>query len=134
MNLLKLWIAAGLTVVACTAATEAPAPFEIPPQVVAAEPAAYLSYPLLADSVDAATASPSLSQSVSLSNAQLATPVPIRPQLLDRNAKDRAQIKSREIAKLATRGRFVAQVQYGVDVELGQVEEITGGVQVLARA
>src|SRR3990167_7852294 len=58
----------------------------------------------------------------------------IREMLVGKTAAARAAIKAREIAKLATRGRFVAQVQYGVDVELGQVEEITGGVQLLARA
>ena len=127
MNLLIVGGLMALT--ACTTTVEPFADLPATPNRITVAPAGdlTLAYPALV--------SVPLSRSESMAGAILTatTTEPILPQLTGHGAKDRARVKAREIAKLDTRGQFAA-AQYGNVIELGQAEEIVGGVQVLARA
>jgi len=55
----------------------------------------------------------------------------IRELLTNKTAKERADIKAREISKLDHKGRFVRS---GVEIEITDLQSIEGGVEVFARA
>ena len=58
----------------------------------------------------------------------------IKDLITNKNAKERAQIKSREIAKLDFSGLF-QNAYYGIDTQIiGEVKEIQGGIEFFAKA
>ena len=53
--------------------------------------------------------------------------------LKNKNAKEKADIKSKEIAKVDFRGEYTSQ-EYGIKIDIQSIKAIKGGVEVLARA
>ena len=59
--------------------------------------------------------------------------MPIKELLTGKTAKERAEIKSKEIAKLNPVGIY-ENAEYGVKVEIQSLKEIEGGIEIVARA
>ena len=57
----------------------------------------------------------------------------IKNLLKNKDAKEIANIKGREIAKIDFRGEYISQ-KYGIKIDIQSIEAIKGGVQVLAKA